>query len=81
MSHYPRWVHHKEHKDKLVKSAIEHQALGEGWGDCSSVWRIQESEAVVQEEQSEQAEPVQELPKAQAEESKQKGKKGRKQSA
>ena len=36
---YPRWKHHKEHKDKLVHSEDQLKSLGEGWGDDSSVWR------------------------------------------
>lgn len=81
MSHYPRWVHHKEHKDKLVKSAQEREALGEGWGDDSSVWRSQESEKKDEVQQDEQIESISELPQAQAGEPKQKGRRGRRQSA
>ena len=36
---FPKWKHHAEHGGKLVKSKEDFEALGEGWGDDSSVWR------------------------------------------
>jgi hypothetical protein len=46
---YPRWRHHAKHGGKLVNSEEESKALGEGWGDDSSVWRghlLRKEEAV-----------------------------------
>lgn len=36
---YPRWVHHAKQGGKLVHNKEQEKALGEGWGDDSSVWR------------------------------------------
>jgi hypothetical protein len=36
---YPKWKHHAKHGQKLVESHEEFEALGEGWGDESHVWR------------------------------------------
>lgn len=74
MSHYPRWVHHKELKGMLVSSKAEQEALGDGWGEDSAVWRE------VPEEKAEEI-AKEEIPEASgvvAEEPKQKGKKARK---
>ncbi len=46
MHSFPRWVHHPEHKEKLVHSKEELEALGKGWGHDSSVWRSPKIEEV-----------------------------------
>lgn len=72
---YPIWKHHAEHGEILVRSKEEHAALGEGWGDDSSVWRkhllqdaaneaIVESVAEVKEEKVEEIAEVKSSKKA-----------------
>lgn len=78
MEVFPRWVHHKEHKDKLVHSAQDLKSLGEGWGNDSSVWR-EKSESIAIEEL--QGAEVAQLPAPAIEEQKKMPKKGKQKSA
>lgn len=57
---YPIWKHHAQHGEILVRSKEELAALGEGWGDDSSVWRshLLEVEAVEVKEMEEKVEEI-----------------------